>query len=131
MLEQCDALVDALVDAPAGGILDPAVVDPSLVDHVGTCLRCQAELARHHRLLRILGDLRREEVALPPSLLADVLDAVGRAATRSVVRATLSRRRVRSALGIAGAAALVAFIVAVERLRAPSRRRARAGLDRS
>jgi len=88
-------------------------------------------LARHRRLLRILGELRSTEVPLPPSLLTDVLDAVERAATRSVVRSALARHRVGSAVIITAAVVLVGAIVAVERFRLPSRRRARGRVEHS
>ena len=118
----CDALASALLDS---GAAEPLASE--LVGHAATCLACQAALARHHRLLRILGELRSVEVELPPSLLTDVLGAVERAATRSVVRATLSRHRVGSAIGLGAAAVLIGAVVAVERFRVSTRRRRRAG----
>jgi hypothetical protein len=121
--EPCDVVAVALSSDTVGAL------DDSLITHAGSCLRCQRELAHHHRLLRVLGELRSDDVTLPPSLLSDVLVAVERAATRSVVRAALSRRRVRSAIGLTGAAALVALAVVVERLLSPARRRARRGLE--
>jgi hypothetical protein len=117
---QCDAFASALLDAA-----DDALLDDAAAGHAATCLGCQAMLARHRRMMRLLGEIRSADVAMPPSLLTDVLDAVGRAATRSAVRATLSRHRVGSAIGLTSAAVLIASVVAIERFRSPIRRRAR------
>ena len=112
MLEPCEQLAAVVAEATDGRPLDP-----ELAAHAESCLACQAALARHRRLLRLLGELRSDEVAMPPSLLTDVLDAVGRAAARSAVRAARSRHRARSALALSVAAALVATVVTVNRLR--------------
>src|SRR5262249_9542765 len=45
-------------------------------DHVGGCLRCQAEVAAYRRLLRHLRALRHDDVATPPGALAAVLVAL-------------------------------------------------------
>jgi hypothetical protein len=109
-----------LLEATEGSPLDPDVAA-----HAASCLACQATLARHRRLARLLGELRHDDVAMPPSLLTDVLDAVGRAAARSALRASHSRHHSRSALALSVAAGLVAAIVAVDRLRSRPRRLAR------
>ena len=114
----CEQLAAALAaDA------DPlaAAASGELAVHVGTCLRCQAELARHRRLLRGLAALRTEEFVLPPSLLSDVLAAVERAATRSATRAALRRRGLWSALCLATAAVALGVAVRFDRHR-PRRR---------
>jgi hypothetical protein len=45
-------------------------------EHVGECLRCQAELARYRRLIRTLKSLHGEDVMPPvdalPALLAEM-----------------------------------------------------------
>jgi hypothetical protein len=45
-------------------------------EHVGGCLRCQAEVAAYRRLLRHLRSLRNEEMPSPPGALAAVLAAL-------------------------------------------------------
>jgi hypothetical protein len=44
--------------------------------HIGGCLRCQAEVAAYRRLLRHLRSLRYDEVPSPPGALAAVLAAL-------------------------------------------------------
>lgn len=84
--------------------------DESVVEHVSECLRCQCELAKYRKLLRLLNQLRAVDVEPPPGAVADVLGAIEQAAQRRVVRSVLTRRR----LAYAGAlAAPVAAIVAV------------------
>ncbi|MGA8297721.1 MAG: hypothetical protein WB770_11820 [Acidimicrobiales bacterium] len=81
---------------------------PELVAHIEHCLRCQAELARHKKLLRLLAQLRDEVVPLPEGLVGGVLAAVGEAAERQAMRAALGRHRFAYASGVgAGVAVLV------------------------
>jgi hypothetical protein len=123
---QCDAFATALL-----GTGEDVLLDGGVFGHAETCIACQAALARHRRMVRTLGELRSECVPVPPSLLSDVLDAVGRAATRSAARATLSRHRIGSALGLTTAAALIATVVVIERFRSPLKRRTGRGLPTS
>jgi hypothetical protein len=46
------------------------------VEHIGSCLRCQAEVAAYRRILRHLRALRHDEVPSPPGALAAVLAAL-------------------------------------------------------
>ena len=46
-----------------------------VVEHVGECLRCQAELAKYRKLLRLLNQLRSSRVEPPPGTVDDVLGA--------------------------------------------------------
>ncbi len=87
---------------------------PDLVAHIEQCLRCQAELARHRRLLRLLGQLRDEVVLPPEGLLAGVLAAVGEAAERQAIRGALGRHSVAYAGGV-GAALAVLVVVGLAR----------------
>ena len=48
----------------------------AIVEHVGTCLCCQSELARYRKLLRLLNQLRAHRVEPPPGAVADILDAL-------------------------------------------------------
>ncbi len=88
-----------------------------LVAHIERCLRCQAELARHRRLLRLLAQWRDEMVPLPEGLLAGVLAAVGEAAERQAIRAALGRHPVAYAGGVGAALAVLVVIVGVSRKR--------------
>jgi anti-sigma factor RsiW len=76
----------------------------AVVAHVQTCLRCQAELARYRRLVRLLHQLQTAEVEPPPGVVADVLGVVEAMASRRLIRLALSGRT----LGYAGAAAAAA-----------------------
>ena len=69
--------------------------DEVVVRHVGSCLRCQSELARYRKLLRLLDQLRSYRVEPPPGAVADVLGALEAAAQRRVVRSVLTGRAAR------------------------------------
>src|SRR5271154_3944382 len=77
--------------------------DPGFVDHVEHCLRCQAELARYRRMLRLLHQLSSDAIELPSGALQEVLDSVSRAAGRHAIRSALSGRRVAYASGLIAA----------------------------
>jgi len=84
-----------------------------VVEHVGECLRCQLELAKYRKLLRLLNQLRASTVEPPPGAVADVLGAIEEAAQRRVIRSALSGPRLVYAGAIAvPAAAVVAMTVA-------------------
>ena len=106
---RCDEVADLL----AGAVDGTTVLDRRVSRHVGTCLRCQAELAQYRRLLRTLRQLRDEPIAAPadlPRLVGARLDGLladgrpgpwaRRVAYAGAVAAT--------AAGAAGAIALVA-----------------------
>ena len=84
----------------------PAILDrrvgasSTTVAHVETCLRCQAELSRYRRMLRLLAQLRDDEVPLPPGALSEILANVRRMARRQAVRSALVHRRVAYATGL-------------------------------
>ena len=88
----------------------------TLVEHVGSCLCCQSELARYRKLLRLLNQLRAHRVEPPPGAVADVLDALDaleEAAQRRVILSALTGRRLAYAGAFAApAAALLAVSVA-------------------
>src|SRR5207245_7774582 len=50
-------------------------VDLGVQQHVNTCLACQAELARYHKLLKALRNLRTQYVTPAPGTLAQTLAA--------------------------------------------------------
>jgi hypothetical protein len=87
--------------------------DEIVVEHVGECLRCQSELAKYRKLLRLLNQLRAARVEPPPGAVADVLGALEEAAQRRVIRSALSGRRLVYAGALAApAAAILAVTVA-------------------
>lgn len=86
-----------------------------LVDHVETCLGCQAELARYRRLLRLLHQLRTPDMELPSGLVAEVLGAIEQAANRRVVRSLLTGRRAAYAGAAVGAVGATAGLVMLAR----------------
>ncbi len=93
-------------------------LDRSERRHVETCLRCQAELARYRRMLRVMATLRTQVAPPPPGLLGDVLATLEAAGERGAVRATLTGRRAAYLGGIAAATAAAgagAAIVLVSR----------------
>jgi hypothetical protein len=53
------------------------VLEPRLAQHVGQCLRCQAEIVRYRRMLRTLHDLRDDAPVPPSTVLADIISQLG------------------------------------------------------
>ena len=99
-------------------ILDGASsADEVVVEHVGACLRCQAELARYRKLLRLLNQIRSYRVEPPPGAVADVLCALEEAAQRRVIRSVLSGRRLVYAGAFAAPAAVIVAVTVVHRAR--------------
>ena len=96
---QCDDLRDQLAAVADGTPLD----DPRARRHVGSCIRCQAEMAQYRRLLRALRTLRTEVLEPDPGLLPGVLAKVQAAGERHAVRSMLTGRRVAYVGGIAAA----------------------------
>jgi anti-sigma factor RsiW len=96
----CDDLADVLP-----GVVDgSAEADRAQRRHVEQCLRCQAELVQHRKLLRAMRSLRTATDDVPPGLLVEILEHVGEAGERSAIRAALTGRRVAYLGGIAAAA---------------------------
>lgn len=105
----------AAVAATIPGALDQRQpLPPEALDHVQTCLSCQAELAKYHKLLRLLRQIRPHGSEAPPRVVTDVLNALEEAATRRVISSVLRGRRLAyaGALVAAPAAAGVALSVA-------------------
>ncbi len=114
---RCDDVAPLL----AGVVDGSALLDRRAARHVGSCLRCQAELAQYRRLLRTLGQLRYEPVAVPADLPAAVLahldahpsvagwrDAAIAERGRRARRVAYAGALAATAAGAAGAIALVA-----------------------
>jgi hypothetical protein len=119
-------LLPALVDLPLGRATAPPgapttypPVSEGVVAHVGTCLRCQAELARYRRLLARLHQLRGDVVAPRPSSVAAVLAALEEAGDDGAVRTLLHSRAAAYVGGavVATAAASAGMLVWASRRR--------------
>ena len=94
--------------------------------HVESCLRCQAELARYRRLLRTLALLRTRYAQPTPGLLGDTLAAITDAAESGARRTLLSGKRLAYAGAIGGGALAAGATAAL--LIARSRKRSGLGL---
>lgn len=95
------------------GFDDEGAPRPHLARHLARCLRCQADRAHDRRLRHLLAQLRADQVALGPGMLASVLDAIGAAAAEQAadVHEAGHGRRLSASLaagGLALAAALAA-----------------------
>jgi hypothetical protein len=86
------------------GLVDGESVGTEVADHVQSCLRCQAELARYRKLLRTLSMLRTYYAEPMPGLLGDTLAAITDAAETGARRTLLSGRRLAYAGAIGGTA---------------------------
>ena len=84
---------------------DPELPTGPLAAHVGSCLRCQAEVARYRRLHRSLGRLAEHVEVAPDGLVADVEsrlsdgDAVVDVSSPSVPRVAAAAGAVVAAAG--------------------------------
>lgn len=105
------------------GVIDQVgAPDADVERHVMSCLRCQAEVAKYHKLLRALQALRSSYFEPGPGLLSQTLSAIEAAGERRALRSALSGHRlVAGAIGgtavMAGAAATAAVILARSRRR--------------
>lgn len=97
----CDDLADAL--SASGG--DPAALDDTARGHVGECLRCQADLVQHRRMLRALRTLRTDLLEPSPGLVTDVLAHIEEAGEHHAIRSLLTGRRAAYIGGLAAATA--------------------------
>ena len=87
---------------------DSARLPVALVDHSGSCLRCQAEAARYRRLRRELGALGEDSSSAPERLSVGVDLAVAR------IPQTESTKTIAKVVAtVAGATAAAASVVAV------------------
>lgn len=96
----CDDVAELL----AGAVDGSARLEGTDRRHVEQCLRCQAELAQHRKLLRAMAALRSSTATPPPGLVADVIAHLSEAGSQRAVRAALTGRRVAYLGGIAAAA---------------------------
>src|ERR1700736_6628521 len=80
-------------------------VEPAVQQHIESCLRCQAELARYRRMLRGLQLLRTQFLEPAPGLLTATLAAIEEASERRAIHSLLTGRRLAYAGAIGGALA--------------------------
>jgi hypothetical protein len=97
---RCDAVADELAGVADGS----ATLDERGRRHVETCLRCQADLVHHRRILRVMRTMRTEYLEPAPGLLPEVLAGLEAAGERHAIRVMLSGRRVAYIGGLAAAA---------------------------
>jgi hypothetical protein len=118
-LVRCEAIAELL----PGVVDDSRAVDRRTVRHVAWCLRCQAELARYHELLRRLHRLRSHRPDPPAGLIGEVLDALDATVTRRTVRSALAGRRLAygggAALGTLAIGVTVAMVIGRGRSNGP------------
>lgn len=119
---RCEAIAEMLPGAVDGS----SAVGRRSARHMATCLRCQAELARYHGLLRRLHQLRSGGPDLPPELVDDVLETLESACSRQRVASVLAGHR----LGYGGGAALGALAVGATVTMAIARGRSKGPLGR-
>jgi anti-sigma factor RsiW len=116
MRQRCEVVSCSAVARDLPAILDgESAAAEAVVQHVSTCLRCQAELARYHKLMRLLNQLRAHRIEPPPGAVADVLVALEEAAQRRVIRSALTGRRLAYAGAFAAPAAAVVALTFARR----------------
>ncbi|QGG93839.1 hypothetical protein [Actinomarinicola tropica] len=97
---RCEAVADDLAGVADGS----AILDQRERRHVEQCLRCQADLVHHRRILRAMRAMRTEVLEPSPGLLPEVLALIEHAGERQAIRVLLSGRRVAYIGGLAAAA---------------------------
>ena len=98
---RCDELTDDLAAAADGSV----VLDGEQRHHVERCLRCQAELVQHRKVLRAMRALRTEVLEPAPGFLAEVLANLEEAGERRAIRSMITGRRAAYLGGLAAATA--------------------------
>lgn len=121
LMSDCGRYSAALSEVAEGGFSR----DPLAADHIGACLRCQAELAQYKKLLRALSNLRGQVLSPDEFLLHEILDAIGQVGDRrhrlKALVPTPDYSGVKTWVATAGAAACTAgAIVLANRLSARS-----------
>ena len=101
--------------AVAGG---ESTLDRPAVQHVDSCLRCQAEQSQYRRLMKVMRDLRDAPLSVDPALEHEILfaidDRIGRA--RSIVSSRVAAAIGGVAAGAAAAAGVIALTVRQRRV---------------
>ncbi len=72
---ECHRFTSELSEVVDGG----DCLNPTAIEHFGSCLRCQAELVQYKKLLRALSNLRGHTVTPDDYLFFDIMRALDRA----------------------------------------------------
>ena len=91
-----------------------------VLDHVESCLRCQAELVQYRKVLKALRHLRTEVLEPAPGTLTSILAGLEAAGERGAIRSLLAGRRAAYVGGLAvaaGAAGAAGALVIAHRAR--------------
>lgn len=94
----------------------PATLAPELAHHLGSCLRCQAELAQYKKLRRAMLSLRSETLPSDSVHLEEVLDLVRPPATVHKIHGTSRRKAYISGIAAAATAGAAGAIVIASKL---------------
>jgi predicted anti-sigma-YlaC factor YlaD len=97
---RCDLVAELL---PAA-VDDPDALEPDQAEHLGRCLRCQADLAQHRRLRRTLRSFASERAPVPDDLVTELLVGLDEARDRRA-RQRVAGRRAAYLGGLAAATA--------------------------
>ncbi|HXH56290.1 hypothetical protein [Iamia sp.] len=97
----CDDLTEQLATVAS----DDGALDRGARRHVDGCLRCQADLVQHRRVLRALRSLRTEVLEPSPGLVTEVLAHIEEGSERHAIRSLLTGRRAAYIGGLAAATA--------------------------
>ena len=103
ILDRCDRIRTRL----PGLLDDPDALGVADQEHLATCLRCQADLARHRRIQRAVASLADQPVPVDPEGLDPMLDRLDAAIDAR------HRRRVATIRALTGLVAAVALAAAV------------------
>jgi len=118
---RCEDVTDDLAATADGSML----LGRNERRHVESCLRCQAELVQHRKVLRAMRSLRTEVLEPAPGLLADILANLEEAGERRAIRSMLNGHRAAylggiAAATVAGTAGAIVFASRARKLRAAS-----------
>jgi len=97
---RCEVLAEHL---PAAAD-EPGALDAEQVEHLGRCLRCQADVATYRRLRRTLRGFASEHEPVPPDLVTEVLLGLDEVRERRT-RQRVAGRRAAYLGGLAAATA--------------------------
>jgi hypothetical protein len=85
---RCELVAERL---PAA-VDEPGALDAVQAEHLGQCLRCQAELSQYRRLRRTMGAMATEGRHLPSDLATEVLVGLDDALDRRARQRTVGKR---------------------------------------
>ncbi|CAN5496038.1 hypothetical protein BH24ACT4_BH24ACT4_20170 [soil metagenome] len=100
-----DTSCAVLGDQLAAAVTDDGALDRTARAHVESCLRCQADLVEHRRVLRALRSLRTQLLEPAPGLVTEVLAHIEEEGERRAIRSLLTGRRAAYLGGLAAATA--------------------------